>query len=100
MGKVYRCPRWTANTGRGVSPVLARLGILRDALQCHHESMSEDGKLRPWREIARELAQAQEPNQVLALSLELNQAIEVQGSGPEVESVTNPLDGKTPERLP
>ena len=56
--------------------------------------MSQDGKLRPWREIARELAQEHDPKQVLALSQELNQAIAVQGIGSEVEAEPNRKDGK------
>jgi len=43
--------------------------------------MPPDGKLRPWREIARELAREENPMKILALSQELTDAIAEQGSG-------------------
>jgi len=59
----------------------------------------QDGKLLPWRDIARELAQEQNPTRILALSKELSEAVEAQGTEPEVES-TSRHDGKAPEPLP
>ena len=59
-----------------------------------------DGKLRPWREIAREVAREENPMKILALSKELDEAIAAQGTGPEVEPFPNQRDGKAPEHLP
>lgn len=42
-------------------------------------SSARDGSLRPWRQIARELAAESDAKRILELSLELNEAIAAQG---------------------
>jgi hypothetical protein len=42
-------------------------------------SSARDGALRPWRQIARELAAESNTKRIVELSLELNQAIAAQG---------------------
>jgi hypothetical protein len=48
-------------------------------------SVPEDGSLRPWRDIARELAREKNAQRVLELSNELNAALAAQGMKIEEE---------------
>lgn len=41
---------------------------------------SSDGALRPWRQIAKELSEERDPEKVLELTIELNAALEAQGT--------------------
>ena len=42
--------------------------------------MSSDGAIRPWRQIAKELSEERDPERVLKLTIELNAALEAQGT--------------------
>jgi len=38
-----------------------------------------DGQVRPWRQVAQELAEEQDPNRVTELAKELTEALDAQG---------------------
>jgi hypothetical protein len=56
--------------------------------------MQSDGKMRPWREIAKELINETEPLRIQALSKELSQAIDAQGVGPVPKDDAENQDGQ------
>lgn len=65
----------------GIIAVRAKLSKLR-ALTSQFIGASlaqNDGKLRPWRQVAEELAAEHRPKCVFDLALELNHALQVQG---------------------
>ena len=45
-----------------------------------------DGKLRPWRQIAQELAEERDPDKVTTLAKELTEALDTQGPGWDLRS--------------
>lgn len=53
-----------------------------------------DGSKRPWRQIAKELSEEADPERVLALSIELNTALETQGV--DVTGAALPVTGLKP----
>jgi hypothetical protein len=61
-----------------------------------------DGALRPWRQIARELASEHDRNRVLELSLELGEAMAAQGMDidAEVSGQKKAADGQAPHGKP
>jgi len=56
-----------------------------------------DGQLRPWRQIAQELAQEHDPAKVTALANELSEALEMQGPSPHVRP-ENPAEAASPRK--
>jgi len=56
--------------------------------------MADNGSLRPWREIARELARETDTTRMLVLCEELNEALKVQGMDMELMAETVALKDK------
>ena len=57
-----------------------------------------DGKLRPWRQIAQELAEERDPNRVTVLAKELTEALDAQGPAPGFPAGKSE-DGHLPKKL-
>ena len=58
--------------------------------------MQFNGKIRPWRDIAKELINETEPRRIQVLSKELSQAIDAQGVGPIAKNEAENQKGKGP----